>query len=79
MGLRDAGHNATRRLAVIADELTPKRAPWWVSQPGGQTPSQGWWWIPADASSPSFLGHNRVAAEINLLQLRDSGYPATSR
>ena len=76
MGLRAAGNNATRRLGIIAAELEPQRAPWWVDQPGGPTPSQGWWWIPAGTTTPSFLGHNRVSAEVALRGLIDAGYPA---
>lgn len=72
MGLyRTAGrrNNAAQRLAHIAEPLTPARAPWWVSQPGGLTPSQGWWWRAAGSQHPTFLGHNHIVAEIKLREL----------
>lgn len=73
MGLRQAGENKAKRLAIIAGQLDPHRFPWWVSEPGGLTPSQGWWWIPNGATLPEFLGHNAIVAEVNLRELVDSG------
>jgi hypothetical protein len=72
MGLyRTAGkrNSSTQRLAMIAQPLEPVRPPWWVSQPGGETPSQGWWWMPAGAPRPAFLGHNHIVAETALAEL----------
>jgi hypothetical protein len=59
-------------LILIAAVLQPERGPWWVDQPGGRTPSQGWWWIPAGERYPQYLGHNAAVAEVNLVQLLDA-------
>lgn len=74
MGLvRTNGHKNTtvQRMAVIAADIypPPARPPFWVSQPGGNTPAQGWYWVPAGAVAPAFLGHNRHVAEANLFAL----------
>jgi len=73
MGLRDAGHNKSRRLGMIATPLAPERAPWWVSEPGGHTPGQGWWWTPNGEQYPQFLAHNAAVAEAKLLEMLDAG------
>lgn len=73
---RRANLRGARRLAAIADELEPDRAPWWVSQPAHGTPAQGWWWLPDGAAAPVFLGHNHIAAEMALIRLVDAGYAA---
>jgi hypothetical protein len=72
MGLRDAGRNKGKRLAIIANPLEPERVPWWVCEPSGRTPSQGWWWIPRGAAVPEFLGHNAAISEAQLVHLVDA-------
>lgn len=74
IAVRQANLRGGRRLAAIADELQPARAPFWVSQPRGATPAQGWWWTPAGARTPQFLGHNHVTAEVALMRLVDAQY-----
>lgn len=71
---RNANLRGGRRLAAIAAELEPERAPWWVSQPHGATPAQGWWWRPRGSTVPVFLGHNHVRAEVALTALVDAQY-----
>lgn len=75
-GPRRANLRGARRLAAIAAELEPERAPWWVSQPGGATPAQGWYWIPHGATHPVLLGHNHITAEVALMTLVQAGYVA---
>lgn len=69
---RESNHH--QRLAVIAGELEPARAPFWVSQPADRTPSQGWWWTPSGLADPVYLGHNHVVAEIALRHTIDAHY-----
>lgn len=64
------------RLGRIAVELGPRKRPYWVSQPGGRHPAQGWYWIPAGMDAPTFLGHNNVVAETALRALIDGHYRA---
>lgn len=75
MGLRAAGHSKAKRLAILAGPLEPERAPWWVAEPRGHTPSQGWWWTPRGEQFPQFLGHNGAIAETNLVGLVDAEFP----
>lgn len=65
-------NSAAQRLAILAQPLEPARTPWWVDQPGGATPSQGWWWIPRGAQLPTYLGHNRIVAEAALRNLLEA-------
>lgn len=77
MGInRTAGRRSSvaQRLAFIATQLECKKRPWYVTQPGGRTPAQGWWWTPQSAAHPEFLGHNRVLAEHALQALLDAHY-----
>jgi hypothetical protein len=77
MGLaRTNGRNSNhhQRLAAVAADLAPARSPFWVSEPGGATPCQGWWWTPAGITAPLFLGHNHITAEIALRALIDGHY-----
>lgn len=69
-GRKNTSHAA--RLAALAGELTPVKPPWWVDQPGGQTPAQGWYWVPAGARHPAFLGHNAATAEMALRGIVDA-------
>jgi hypothetical protein len=61
-------------LAAISAELEPARPPWWVAQPTGRTPAQGWWWQPQGLDEAVFLGHNHVTAETALTALVDAHY-----
>jgi hypothetical protein len=70
VGLRAAGHSKSKRLAILAEPLAPERPPWWVAEPRGRTPSQGWWWIPHGEQHPQFLGHNGAIAEMNVAAAR---------
>lgn len=79
MGLaRTNGRHSTRgeRLGKLAAELEPARAPWWVCEPAGRTPAQGWWWIADGDEIPAFLGHNSIVAETALRQLIEAHYKA---
>lgn len=75
--IRGRKANLTERLRLLASELEPKRGPWYVSQPAGRTPSQGWWWIPRAHQHPVLLGHNHIVAEVQLRTLLDALERAT--
>lgn len=61
-----------RLLAELARPLEPERTPFYVwASPDGNP--DGWYWTPAGAERPRFLGRSVFYAERKLLELlRDS-------
>lgn len=81
MGLRRTNgkpNSHAQRLAILAGEFSPRRAPYWISQPDTRHPSQGWWWIPEGLTQPTYLGYNHITAETDLRRLSDAHYKASA-
>lgn len=55
-------------LATLAESLNPAKPPWYVSgSPTGHP--DGWYWVPAGAGRPEYLGRNVLWTEKKLLSL----------
>lgn len=68
--------NLADRLARVAAPLQPAQAPYHVQTWTRGHEAFGWYWKPADADAPVYLGANHVHAEVRLLELRDSTHAA---
>lgn len=68
------GRQGTLRLKRAARPLEPARDPFYVHNPvGARVPAgPGWYWTPAGAQAPEYLGHNSIEAEIRLRALVDA-------
>lgn len=55
------------RLKVLAAELAPAAAPYYVAGPMARHRIPGWYWRPSLACDPVYLGFNHLDAHAKLL------------
>jgi hypothetical protein len=61
----------SRRLGRVAAPLEPDRSPYYVDRVDRGHRAPGWYWQPAGAERPKYLGYNHILAEITLLEALD--------
>lgn len=72
MGARRPRNRELLRRTAQRFEPKPTRDPWYVQTPMEPGQAPGWWWQPAGAAEPVYLGANVYMAELALhLALRE--------
>jgi hypothetical protein len=62
--------SAGARLKSLTLRLSADTHPYYLHNPRGHAePAPGWYWTPAGAAHPAYLGHNSYAAHARLTEL----------